>query len=69
MAGDRHPGGRGERDEVDGGTCLLSSACCVYGPDEEEQVSTVDNQTLYESAEVYGGALAPVVQTLYGTGL
>jgi hypothetical protein len=29
----------------------------------------VGNQTLYESAEVYGGALAPTVELLFGEGL
>lgn len=33
------------------------------------QVSTVENMTLYESAEVYGGGLAGVVESLFGTGL
>ncbi|VDC05666.1 unnamed protein product [Peniophora sp. CBMAI 1063] len=32
-------------------------------------VSTVDNMTLYESAEVYGGGLAGVVESLFGEGL
>ncbi|EIN05451.1 hypothetical protein PUNSTDRAFT_115895 [Punctularia strigosozonata HHB-11173 SS5] len=34
-----------------------------------QAVSTVGNQTLYESAEVYGGGLAGAVELLYGTGL
>ncbi|KZV71642.1 hypothetical protein PENSPDRAFT_605533 [Peniophora sp. CONT] len=32
-------------------------------------ISTVDNMTLYESAEVYGGGLAGFVETLFGESL